>query len=65
MVHVLAGEVYWHGATNTTIMAHTAISLGSTTTRSTCDLSVSNANYEIGTNWLHEVKQEEYEKACV
>ncbi len=31
MVHVPVGEVHWHGATNTTIMAHTAISQGSTT----------------------------------
>lgn len=63
MVHVPAGEVHWHGATNTTIMAHTAISLGSTTTRSTCGLSASNANCEVETTWLHEVKQEDYEKA--
>jgi hypothetical protein len=45
-VHIPASEVHWHGATNTTIMAHTAILLGSTTTRSTCGLSASNANYE-------------------
>jgi hypothetical protein len=63
MVHVLAGEVYWHGATNTTIMAHTAISLGSTNTRSTCGMSASNANDEVETTWLHEVKHEDYEKA--
>lgn len=30
MVHIPAGEVHWHGATKSTIMAHTAISLGST-----------------------------------
>jgi hypothetical protein len=30
--------VHWHGATNTTIMAHTAISLGGTITESTCGL---------------------------
>lgn len=29
MVHVPAGERHWHGGTNTTCMAHTAISLGS------------------------------------
>ena len=30
MVHVPAGEKHWHGGTNSTCMAHTAISLGST-----------------------------------
>jgi quercetin dioxygenase-like cupin family protein len=29
VVHVPAGEMHWHGATGQTIMAHTAISLGS------------------------------------
>ena len=29
-VHVPAGEMHWHGATENTIMAHTAISLGKT-----------------------------------
>jgi quercetin dioxygenase-like cupin family protein len=29
VVHIPAGETHWHGATNNTIMAHTAISLGS------------------------------------
>ena len=29
VVHVPAGEMHWHGATENTIMAHTAISLGS------------------------------------
>jgi len=29
MVHVPANEKHWHGGTNTTCMAHTAISLGS------------------------------------
>ena len=29
MVHIPAGETHWHGATNSTVMAHTAISLGS------------------------------------
>ncbi|RMY47264.1 hypothetical protein D0865_08786 [Hortaea werneckii] len=29
MVHVPPGERHWHGGTNTTCMAHTAISLGS------------------------------------
>jgi quercetin dioxygenase-like cupin family protein len=29
VVHVPAGEMHWHGATGNTIMAHTAISLGS------------------------------------
>ncbi|KAK4954477.1 hypothetical protein LTR10_007908 [Elasticomyces elasticus] len=31
MVHVPAGEKHWHGGTNSTCMAHTAISLGKTT----------------------------------
>lgn len=29
VVHVPAGETHWHGATGSTLMAHTAISLGS------------------------------------
>ena len=29
IVHIPAGETHWHGATASTIMAHTAISLGS------------------------------------
>lgn len=29
MVHVPAGEMHWHGASRETVMAHTAISLGS------------------------------------
>jgi len=29
VVHIPAGETHWHGATSNTIMAHTAISLGS------------------------------------
>ena len=63
MVHVPAGEMHWHGATKSTIMAHTAISLGSTTTRVACGLCASNANFKTETTWLHEVKQEDYEKA--
>ena len=27
VVHIPAGETHWHGATNNTILAHTAISL--------------------------------------
>lgn len=30
VVHIPAGETHWHGASETTLMAHTAISLGST-----------------------------------
>lgn len=29
MVHIPAGETHWHGAGRETVMAHTAISLGS------------------------------------
>jgi gentisate 1,2-dioxygenase len=63
MVHIPASEVHWHGATSKTIMAHTAISLGSMTTAGACGLNSSDANFEAETTWLHEVKQEDYETA--
>jgi hypothetical protein len=63
MVHVPVGEVHWHGATRGTIMAHTAISLGSRTSSGNCGFKWINANFEAETTWLHEVKQEDYEKA--
>ncbi|KAF2482468.1 RmlC-like cupin domain-containing protein [Neohortaea acidophila] len=30
VVHIPGGETHWHGATDSTVMAHTAISLGKT-----------------------------------
>ena len=29
VVHIPGGETHWHGGTSSTVMAHTAISLGS------------------------------------
>ncbi len=29
IVHIPGGETHWHGATDSTVMAHTAVSLGS------------------------------------
>lgn len=40
MVHVPAREMHWHGGTNTTCMAHTAISLGSE-----CDFNLDACEY--------------------
>ena len=61
MVHVPAGEMHWHGATKSTVMAHTAISLGSKCRfepwkdpRTYCFAA---------TTWLHEVEQSDYNKA--
>jgi mannose-6-phosphate isomerase-like protein (cupin superfamily) len=60
VVHIPAGETHWHGGTNTTCMAHTAISLGSK-----FDLCVSMmlVDLSVETSWHDEVKQEEYEQA--
>jgi quercetin dioxygenase-like cupin family protein len=40
VVHIPAGETHWHGATSSTIMAHTAISLGSKLLVTLSDLDV-------------------------
>jgi mannose-6-phosphate isomerase-like protein (cupin superfamily) len=61
MVHVPANEKHWHGGTNSTCMAHTAISLGSMTSHIKFHDFVAKTLTE--TTWLDEVKKEDYEDA--
>lgn len=65
VVHVPAGETHWHGATGSTIMAHTAISLGSELLPLVkLSRRIKNiANNGVETSWKDEVKQAEYDKA--
>jgi quercetin dioxygenase-like cupin family protein len=62
VVHIPAGETHWHGATSNTIMAHTAISLGSELLPSLLFLSFANDGV-VETSWREEVEQAEYDKA--
>jgi len=66
VVHVPAGEMHWHGATGETLMAHTAISLGSKFILfgwiGTREVRILLMNL-IETSWKDEVPQAEYEKA--
>jgi quercetin dioxygenase-like cupin family protein len=64
VVHIPAGETHWHGATSSTIMAHTAISLGSKLMGTLCGLRLwMFANEVTETSWREEVEQAEYDKA--
>ena len=61
-MHIPGGETHWHGATTSTVMAHTAISLGS-------ESGCRNLFMEIGltrpieTSWHEELAEEDYKKA--
>lgn len=61
VVHIPAGETHWHGATSNTVMAHTAISLGSKLAIVLCFRPPTDDGAE--TSWREEVPQAEYDKA--